>query len=252
MDDPARGDRASLPSRLGRRTDRQMVRRTLPGVCRTSDETEPRQKGSLTAAARENIRWIAKRADLPPDVLLHASADVVEKIFSHQSGTTRTDELFRLLQRQRIGRGVVAAVAQQEDTKRVRYNGGSRSALQKEGIIVLGQYRAHAAIAEALGLPVPGQGESVSCRVVPSSPRNGSAIDGGWWRLASDLDRSCEHPWCRYRLGSASPSEDLVPSAFARAATNSSNVLVRIGSPVLGSARCAPCAPSTPLSGAAR
>jgi hypothetical protein len=164
------------------------------GLFRVSAEllTKPNrdQKGSLTAAARENIHWIARRADLPPNVLFHAPPEVVAKIFSHASGTKRTDELFRLLQRQRIGRGVVAAVAQQEDyMRRIRGgNGGARLALQGEGIVIFGQFTVHVAIAEALGVPKPGPGESVSCRVVSTQSGDGAIIDGKLWRLADPWD----------------------------------------------------------------
>jgi Restriction endonuclease NaeI len=93
------------------------------------------------------------------------------------------------VQRQRIGRGTVATVAQQDDyMKRIRYNGGSRSSLQLEGIIILGQYKGHSAIAEQLGVPVPSKGESVSCRVFPARIDHGVFVDGGWWRLALAQD----------------------------------------------------------------
>lgn len=69
--------------------------------------------------------------------------------------------------------------------ERVRGNGGSRSSLRSEGIIILGRYRTHCQIATVLSSPESGPGGFVSARVV----RAGSApqdkprafIDGTWW-----------------------------------------------------------------------
>ena len=41
--------------------------------------------------------------------------------------------------------------------KRVRGNGGSRSSLRPEGIVIIGQYESHRRIAQALAIPVPGR-----------------------------------------------------------------------------------------------
>jgi hypothetical protein len=91
----------------------------------------------------------------------------------------------------RIGRAAVATTGEQVDyMKRIRYNGGARSHLRPEGIIILGQYRNHAEVARALRLPVPGPGESVSARIAPvEAPGPGVAeIDGRFWRLATPAD----------------------------------------------------------------
>ena len=72
--------------------------------------------------------------------------------------------------------------------KRIRGNGGARSRLREEGIIILGQYEAHREIARQLELDeIPGKGESVSARVSPgNSNEPGTAmIDGAWWRVAN-------------------------------------------------------------------
>lgn len=49
--------------------------------------------------------------------------------------------------------------------KRVRGNGGSRSSLRPEGIVIIGHYDSHRRLAHALAIPVPGPGESVSVRL---------------------------------------------------------------------------------------
>ena len=81
-------------------------------------------------------------------------------------------------------RNTVATVSRQLDAqKRVRYNGGSRSSLRKEGYIILsGKYYAH--LADQLNVPIPGPLEYVSVRVVPSTTDRGAFIDGGRWRRA--------------------------------------------------------------------
>lgn len=44
-------------------------------------------------------------------------------------------------------------------------NGGSRTTLKSEGMVILGQYGSHGAVARTLGLPIPGPGESPSVRL---------------------------------------------------------------------------------------
>ena len=148
-------------------------------------------KATLNRTGRANILWLWQSEELQPNVLLQLDEEVVTRIFSHASGARRINELFRLAQGRRIGRAVVATVARQEDyMKRLRSNGGARSALKPEGIIILGQYRSHVDIARALGLPIPGQGESISARLYPCGfNQSGSVeIDGQRWRLASPAD----------------------------------------------------------------
>jgi hypothetical protein len=88
-------------------------------------------------------------------------------------------------------------VAQQEDyMKRVRGNGGARTALKSEGIVIFGQYAAHGRIMKALGLPALRRGESMSARLVRSEERApwATRIDGTWWRLATADDPPEEAP----------------------------------------------------------
>jgi hypothetical protein len=101
--------------------------------------------------------------------------------------------LFRLAQQRIISRTVVATVAQQEDyMKRVRGNGGSRSSLCPEGIVIIGQYESHRSIARALALPAPGPGESVSVRLAKRCSRHAElpfvALDGEDWVIAQPDD----------------------------------------------------------------
>lgn len=166
------------------------------GLVRASDELltaggNRDLKVNLNPEGRRAIRWLFHRAPLPPNVLLHLHRPTVDKIMEMTHGTKRLNELFRVALGRRVGRGVVATVARQEDyMKRVRKNGGSRTALKPEGIIILGQYSAHGAIAESLGVPVPGSGESVAVRVAPASGMapGVAAIDGAFWRVAGPAD----------------------------------------------------------------
>lgn len=148
-------------------------------------------KATLNDQGRSAIRWIWRDAKLPPNVLLQMPEEAVKKIMEKPSGSKRINELFRLAQGRIVRRAIVATVAQQEDyMKRVRANGGARTALRKEGIIILGQYDSHVKIARSLSLPVPGPGDSVSIRVVPANgPGPGIAnIAGSYWRSAEDSD----------------------------------------------------------------
>ncbi|MDP3607022.1 MAG: NaeI family type II restriction endonuclease, partial [Polaromonas sp.] len=88
-------------------------------------------------------------------------------------------------------------VAQQDDfMKRVRENGGARTALRPEGIIILGQFGSHAVIANDLGVPTPGPGESVAVRIVPSAQGvSGAAlIENQYWRKAQSDDPAVSAP----------------------------------------------------------
>lgn len=164
------------------------------GVVRASDENR-RQTGAnrdakvqLNPRGRTQVDWLFKSAPLAPNVLLHLDHLIIEKIMRPKSGQARVNELLRTITGTRIGRNTIATVGQQADyMKRVRYNGGARSALQSEGIIILGgDYSAHTGIARALGATVPEPGEVVSLRVVPASDGDTYSIDldGRAWRLA--------------------------------------------------------------------
>lgn len=144
-------------------------------------------KVGLSASGRARINWIFHRAPLPENVLLHMDSDDRDAVFALKSGQKRVNELFRRAQLVPIRRATVATVAQQDDfMKRVRYNGGARSALQPEGILIAGgDYEAHRSLALQLGAPEPLPGEFVSFSVVPSVPEDPRAalIDGSYWRI---------------------------------------------------------------------
>ncbi|MER6627009.1 NaeI family type II restriction endonuclease [Streptomyces sp. NPDC000987] len=150
-------------------------------------------KLTIKAGHRDKIKWIWHEEDLPENVLLHMDAADRDAVFTANSGQRRLNELFRRVQKRRIGRNVVRTVAQQKDyMKRVRGNGGSRSALKAEGILIMGDYASHREIAGRLGLPLPDDGEFVSARVVASRPHHGDAprvtLDGRQWVLAQQDD----------------------------------------------------------------
>lgn len=142
------------------------------------------KKSQLNALGRQSVKWLWYDAPLRPNVLLQLPRAVVDEIFDHQHGTKRTDRLFRAAEGMIVHRSAVATVSRQLDAqKRVRYNGGSRTALAPEGYLILsGHY--HRDLARELGLPVPRRDEYISVRVVPSVDGSGALIDGQVWRRA--------------------------------------------------------------------
>jgi hypothetical protein len=148
-------------------------------------------KRSLNVLGRAAIQWLFHNQPLLPNVLLQLNQEVVEEMMRMNSGAARVKQLFRIAQGKIVGRAVVATAAQQDDyMKRVRANGGARTALRPEGIIILGQYRSHMRIADELGLPVPTPGDSISARVVQASAKGAGVtqIGGELWRVALDND----------------------------------------------------------------
>jgi hypothetical protein len=145
-------------------------------------------KTGLNTLGRQAIQWIFERAELPANALLALPPSDVDAIFRPTSGQKRVNELFRRAQLIPISRMVVATVAQQDDyMKRVRYNGGARSALQAEGFLIPGgDYDAHRQVALDLGAPDVAAGEFVSFRVVEASAGASQAIEleGARWRIA--------------------------------------------------------------------
>ena len=148
-------------------------------------------KATLNKNGRAAIHWIFEHAPLPPNVLLQLPRVTVDRIMGLRHGTQRLNELFRCTLGKRVGRGVVATVAQQDDyMKRIRANGGARTALRPEGIVILGQFRSHARIALALGAPISAAGESVAVRLVQtdSDAPGAASIEGKYWRVAQTGD----------------------------------------------------------------
>jgi len=82
--------------------------------------------------------------------------------------------------------------------KRARGNGGSRTRLKSEGIIILGHYDKHRRIAQSLGAAVPQSGELVAVRIAPSKTtgRGVVRLEGALWRLATATDPIVAAPDC--------------------------------------------------------
>lgn len=158
---------------------------------RRSSENRDRKTG-LNALGRSRIRWVFRDAAMQPNALLQLPPSDVTAIMGLSSGQARVNELFRRATNRRISRAIVATVAQQDDyMKRVRYNGGARSALRADGYLILGgDYRNQRNLAAALGVEIPERGEFVSVRVTPAKERAGVEIAGSWWRIAGPTESS--------------------------------------------------------------
>ena len=162
-------------------------------------------KRQLSAAGRARVRQLWPRhGRLAENLFLHMDPRIRERVFSakgkrgRQHGQARTNELFRSVQRRIIRRAEVATVAQQDDfMKRARGNGGARTGLRPEGILVLGHQDNDPLVASALGLPVPRKGEFVSARVVPACADRDdpvAVINGRSWALARSGDPHAPAP----------------------------------------------------------
>lgn len=152
-------------------------------------------KMTVKARHRDKILWLWRDAELPENLLLHMDPSDRAAVFAPQSGQQRLNELFRRVQKRRISRNVVRTVARQKDyMKRVRGNGGSRSALKPEGIIIMGDYDSHRAVAQQLGLLPPRDGEFVSVRVARRGPQHRDArhvtLQDESWVVATPSDLS--------------------------------------------------------------
>lgn len=155
------------------------------------------RKATLNQHGRDAIIWLFQRSPLPPNILLQLERGDVDRIMALRSGVQRVNELFRVALGRRVGRAVVATVGEQADyMRRIRYNGGARGYLKAEGIIILGQYGSHASVAQALGVPLPGPGESVSVKVTPAEALGTGVaeISGKLWRIAKPEDRVVPAP----------------------------------------------------------
>jgi Restriction endonuclease NaeI len=176
------------------------------GLVRADDHLLTASRGNrdlkrrLSSAGKAAVTWLFKGYDLPENALLRIPPEDVQTIFTcSRHGTKRVDMLFRLAQQRIISRTVVATVAQQEDyMKRVRGNGGSRSSLRPEGIVIIGQYESHRRIARALRIPVPGLGESVSVRLARWQPDHAGlpfvTLSDCDWVVALPTDPTNEAP----------------------------------------------------------
>jgi len=148
------------------------------------EATNRDKKSQLNAIGRNSVQWLWHEAPLRPNVLLQLSPESVERIFHSKFGTQRTHQLFREAEGRIVHRNIVATVSRQLDhQKRVRYNGGSRSALAPEGYLILsGLY--HRTLASDLNVQIPNRDEYISVKVVPSENHTGPFIAGQRWRRA--------------------------------------------------------------------
>lgn len=157
---------------------------------RTSENRD--KKTGLNVLGRSRIHWLFRDAPMPPNALLQLPETSVNAIMALRSGQGRVNELFRRAEGMRLSRNIIATVAQQEDyMKRVRNNGGARSALRPEGYLILsGDYSVQSELAKNLGTVVPLPGEFVGVRVVPTNSTTGVAIDGSSWRIAAPSEQT--------------------------------------------------------------
>ncbi|MGW2203989.1 NaeI family type II restriction endonuclease [Streptomyces sp. NPDC001774] len=156
-------------------------------------------KFRLTKKDRDLVHWLWHEQPLEENLLLHLDEETQAGILAAGSeskrspGQARINELFRRVQKRRIGRTVVRTLAQQKDyMKRVRGDGGARDRLRDEGILICGDYPNHRKVAAALGLPLPQEGENVSVRVVEAKAHHESRprvlLDGRYWVEAGPED----------------------------------------------------------------
>ncbi|MEV6275702.1 NaeI family type II restriction endonuclease [Nocardia sp. NPDC051832] len=150
------------------------------------------KKSSLNRLGNFAIRWLWKEHPMPASILLQLPDETVADIFDSKFGTQRVNRLFRATEGKLVHRNTVRTVAKQlDDQKRVRTNGGARSALKPEGYIILSSYYAH--LAEELGVPAPDDMHYISVRVTPAAA-SGVMIDGQRWRRARASDPACVAP----------------------------------------------------------
>lgn len=156
-------------------------------------------KTSLSQLGRQRIRWLwSAHPGLAPNLFHQLDSETRSAIFNakarrgNQHGQARVNELFRRVHGQIVRRAELATVAQQDDfMKRARGNGGARTALRPEGILVLGHQDYDPHVARALGLPVPRKGELVAARVIPANPERNdptAEISGHRWSIARRTD----------------------------------------------------------------
>ncbi|KAF4405858.1 NaeI family type II restriction endonuclease [Streptomyces lycii] len=152
-------------------------------------------KRGISRSGRDETHWLVPSGTLPKNILMQLSQSERTAIFRHSGGQGRTNELFRVAQRELIDRKTLLTVAQQADSpKRVR---DARIHLRNEGILILGHQENHPAIARALGLPIPKKGSWVSARVIPMNPDHPSnsahAVIGGTSYILAPDEAPPEH-----------------------------------------------------------
>ncbi|WP_181816906.1 NaeI family type II restriction endonuclease [Grimontia hollisae] len=153
-------------------------------------------KGTISKSGREAIHWFFLDEPMPLNQLFIWSDTLIDKIKEKTSGQQRLNEMFRLVQGVLIERETIATIAQAKDDpmKRVRANGGARSMLASEGIIILGHQNDHPRICRELALPVPTKGQVVAVRVVPGDGHDCCYFAGNYWRKATESDEQVAVP----------------------------------------------------------
>ncbi|GHD16417.1 hypothetical protein GCM10010313_44670 [Streptomyces violarus] len=151
---------------------------------------------------KDKVFWLWRDAPLPENVLLHLPQSTRDQILltGPRQGQRRVIELFRRVQNRRIGRGAVRTAAQQLDyMARLREGKNrARTVLREDGIVIVGPYGKHQAIARQLGAEVPRRGEFVSFRVAEAGPHHGDRpsveLEGRHWVLATPDDPAVTAP----------------------------------------------------------
>ncbi|MFF3716823.1 NaeI family type II restriction endonuclease [Streptomyces prasinus] len=145
---------------------------------------------------KDKVLWLWRDKELPENVLFHLPESTRKEILLEGplQGQRRVIELFRRVQNRRIGRGAVRTAAQQLDyMARLREGKNrARTVLREEGIVIVGPYGRHQAIARKIGAEVPQRGEFVSFRVAEAKPHHGDRprveLEGRSWVLATADD----------------------------------------------------------------
>jgi hypothetical protein len=97
-----------------------------------------RKSSIASSAMRAHVWWLLRDFPYPGNVWESMPLNVRENIMSAGSAMHRLAALFKSIQERPISRGIVQAVAQQDDyTKRLRRNGGARDLLAPQGIAIL-------------------------------------------------------------------------------------------------------------------
>ena len=172
--------------------------RVTPEVVRATQNRDA--KTSLSSQGRQRIRWLwDDHPGLAPNLFHQLDSATRDAIFGAKSargaqhGQARVNELFRRVHGRIVRRAELATVAQQDDfMKRARGNGGARTTLRREGILVLGHQDNDPLVARDLGLPVPRKGELVAVRVIRADPGRDdriAEISGEPWAVARPGDQ---------------------------------------------------------------
>lgn len=114
-------------------------------------------------AANNSVRWLATRAPLMENFLLHLDPTIRTAILNEGSGQARVTQAFRLVLEKPISIVALDTLAVQRDpSKRAR---DARKVLKAEGVRVLcGRWSADQAVLKRLGLPALGRDEWISTR----------------------------------------------------------------------------------------